>query len=316
MNMKKVEKGFTLIELLIVIGIIGFLAAAVLVAVDPVRRIQDARDARRSAETNGLLNALLNQQTDSRAYFPGDNTAATGAPIIESATRAQVIVRSVTGVDCDTTASTPLCTQLPAGYSLDATAGAPALQCVAKLDIAVAAPGAATAGAPTAGGTVTDGTHSYKVTFVTAGGETEAGTVSATQTTGTGNNTIPLTSIPTAPSASGTFARKIYRTAAGNAVTGPWLLLTTLNNNTATAYTDTTADGSLGATAPTINTTGLVPSYVAELPIDPGTSIDLTSNLALGTNNTGYYIIRHPSSKRVTVGSCYGENNTAIRVQR
>ncbi|MFA6604130.1 MAG: prepilin-type N-terminal cleavage/methylation domain-containing protein, partial [Patescibacteria group bacterium] len=50
-------KGFTLIELLIIIGIIGFLASAILVAVDPVKRIQDARNAKRWSEVNGILNA-------------------------------------------------------------------------------------------------------------------------------------------------------------------------------------------------------------------------------------------------------------------
>ncbi len=72
------EKGFTLIELLIVIAIIGFLAAAVLVAVDPVKRIQDSRDARRFSEANAILNAILTKQVDDRRVFNG-LTAETGA---------------------------------------------------------------------------------------------------------------------------------------------------------------------------------------------------------------------------------------------
>src|ERR1051325_11024395 len=92
------EKGFTLIELLIVIGIIGFLAAAVLVAVDPVKRIQDARDARRFSEANALLNAMLNKQVDDRKVYNGGNDA----PIITSASKSQVIVTSTSGIDCDT----------------------------------------------------------------------------------------------------------------------------------------------------------------------------------------------------------------------
>ncbi|EKD47532.1 MAG: hypothetical protein ACD_66C00019G0006, partial [uncultured bacterium] len=43
----RTKKGFTLIELLIVIAIIAILAAAIFVALDPVTRFQEARDARR-----------------------------------------------------------------------------------------------------------------------------------------------------------------------------------------------------------------------------------------------------------------------------
>ena len=39
------------------------------VAVDPVKRIQDSRDARRFAEANAILNAILNKQVDDRALF-------------------------------------------------------------------------------------------------------------------------------------------------------------------------------------------------------------------------------------------------------
>lgn len=307
----RTSKGFTLIELLITIAIISFLAAAVLVAVDPVKRIQDSRDSRRSAEAEAILNAVLNEQVDTVGYFPGDTTASTGAPIIESSTRAQVIVNSNAGITCNGGgAAAPTCPQLPAGFSLDLTGAN--VNCVAKLDVAVQAPGALTAGAPTAGGSVTAGTHSYEVTFVTPAGETNLGAVSATQTTAGGNLTIPLTAIPTAPAASKTSARKIYRTAAGGTT---YLLLTTINDNTTTTFNDTIADGSLGAAGPTSNTTGLAPKYIASLPVDPGTSTTVAGT-ALGASNTGYYIIRSPTSHRVTVGACYGENNTSISVTR
>jgi prepilin-type N-terminal cleavage/methylation domain-containing protein len=105
------RKGFTLIELLIVIAIIGFLAAAILVAVDPVRRIQESRDARRQEEVYSILNAILNKQVDDRATFDGDDTSVTPAPIITHATDAQVIVRSHASIDCDagSAASRPGC---------------------------------------------------------------------------------------------------------------------------------------------------------------------------------------------------------------
>ena len=113
------------------------------------------------------------------------------------------------------------------------------------------APAALTVGTPSAGGSVDLGLHSYKVTFVTANGETTGGTTSAqvNVTTG-GTQTVPLTAIPTGPT--GTTSRKVYRTVAGD--TGSYLLVTTIANNTATTYNDTTADASLGAAAPGSNT--------------------------------------------------------------
>lgn len=62
-----------------------------------------------------------------------------------------------------------------------------------------------------------------------------------------------LTSIPIGPS--GTTGRKVYRTV----VNGAQLkLLTSIANNSGTTFTDTTPDGSLGANAPTSDTSGLV----------------------------------------------------------
>jgi len=113
--MKNSKKGFTLIELLIVIGIIGFLASAILVAVDPVKRIQDARNAKRWSEVNAMLNAILNKQVDDRAAYAG----VTGALIIDDTT--QVIVSSHAGVVCDATTTAPACP-----YA-DGSAGRPAL---------------------------------------------------------------------------------------------------------------------------------------------------------------------------------------------
>jgi len=112
-----------------------------------------------------------------------------------------------------------------------------------------AAPTVALAGS--GAGNVENGAHYYKVTFVSPAGETSGGTASAAATVvdKTTNGKVALTAIALGPT--GTTARKIYRTVAGDPVTGAYLLLTTISDNTTAIYTDNTADASLGAAIPT-----------------------------------------------------------------
>ncbi|MDP2638088.1 MAG: type II secretion system protein [Candidatus Levybacteria bacterium] len=58
------SKGFTLIELLIVIAILGILAAAVLVAINPGQRIASARNSRVRADLANMGNAANIFNTD------------------------------------------------------------------------------------------------------------------------------------------------------------------------------------------------------------------------------------------------------------
>lgn len=60
-------KGFTLIELLIVIAIVAILSAVVLIAVNPARQMQDARNVERMAEVNAILSAISQYQVDNEA---------------------------------------------------------------------------------------------------------------------------------------------------------------------------------------------------------------------------------------------------------
>lgn len=110
---------------------------------------------------------------------------------------------------------------------------------------------AALAAVPIAGN-VENGTHKYLATFVTADGETDAGLACAavTVTDKTVNGKIELTAIPLGGSA--VTSRKIYRQFNG---TGTFKLQSTIANNTATTLTDNTANASLGADAPSTNTT-------------------------------------------------------------
>jgi uncharacterized phiE125 gp8 family phage protein len=112
------------------------------------------------------------------------------------------------------------------------------------------APGAITVALITAAGNVNAGVHRYLATFCTATGETQAGIISAPVTNDGGNGQNALSAIPTGGDL--VTARKLYRTAAGGAA---YLLLATIANNSATTYTDNLADSTLGAGAPTVNTT-------------------------------------------------------------
>ncbi len=94
------------------------------------------------------------------------------------------------------------------------------------------------------------GYYEYAVTFVTANGETTPGALRGITTT-SGNQKVNLSSIPTGPA--GTTARRIYRSAVGG---GDLFLADEIADNETTGYLDETPDGSLGAPAPALNTSG------------------------------------------------------------
>src|SRR5437868_6397351 len=69
-KIKKFQQGFTLIELLIVIVIITALAVTVFVALNPVKRTKDAREARRTSDVETILTAIHEYIVDNKGALP------------------------------------------------------------------------------------------------------------------------------------------------------------------------------------------------------------------------------------------------------
>jgi type IV pilus assembly protein PilE len=78
--MKNKIKGFTLIELLIVIGIIAILAAAIIVAITPGQRLQDAREATVKAQMQAIGTDAYRYVIDNSGTTPADLTALDVSP--------------------------------------------------------------------------------------------------------------------------------------------------------------------------------------------------------------------------------------------
>ncbi len=137
------------------------------------------------------------------------------------------------------------------------------------------APGAPTVATGAAG--VLNGTYSYKITFVTAAGETEGGTTSSNVSPSSQHVTV--SSIPIG--ASGVTARKIYRTTAGGA---QHKLLATINDNSTTSYDDNAGDGSLGANVPTATTAGAITPANSDTQLQTASVRSAVSSQAVNSN--------------------------------
>lgn len=79
--MKQAQKGFTLIEVLVVIAIIAILAAIVLVAINPAKRFQDARNSQRHANVESILSAVQQEMLDNKGKW-GCATAIPGSATV------------------------------------------------------------------------------------------------------------------------------------------------------------------------------------------------------------------------------------------
>jgi len=78
MKLRKKQRGVTLIELLLVIAIIAIITAAILVAINPAKRLAQSRNAKRWQETSAVLNAVLKYMVDNSGSYPSGIDSTTG----------------------------------------------------------------------------------------------------------------------------------------------------------------------------------------------------------------------------------------------
>jgi hypothetical protein len=100
---------------------------------------------------------------------------------------------------------------------------------------------------------VLNGTTSYRVTFVTAVGETEGSIASSVVSPV--NQQVTLMSLPVSASAK-VIARNVYRTPVDETNSELCRFVGTVANNTDTSFSDNVPDSSLGARLPWFNSTG------------------------------------------------------------
>jgi len=74
--MTHMKKGFTLIELLVVIGIIGILAAIVVIAVNPGRQFAQARNTQRKSDLIGITNSIYQFAAEHDGNLPATTYTA------------------------------------------------------------------------------------------------------------------------------------------------------------------------------------------------------------------------------------------------
>lgn len=87
------QAGFTLIELIIVVAVIGLLAAAVFVAVDPAKRIGNANNAQRWSDVTAIADAILKATVDGNGTLPDGTDSDYGFDNVAVGTTALILVK-------------------------------------------------------------------------------------------------------------------------------------------------------------------------------------------------------------------------------
>jgi type IV pilus assembly protein PilA len=81
LKLRTQQTGFTLIEVLVVVGILAILLAITLIALNPAKHFQDARNTQRSSDVSAILNAIYQYQAANKGTLPPSLSAVTTTPV-------------------------------------------------------------------------------------------------------------------------------------------------------------------------------------------------------------------------------------------
>ncbi len=108
------NKGFTLIELLLALTIVTILAVSVFVALNPAQRLEDSKDARRSADVDTILTAIHQSIVDNKGTYPTNMPAASDLEVYQQLGTGDAIqCPAAVGTSC--TGMTTTCKNLNSG---------------------------------------------------------------------------------------------------------------------------------------------------------------------------------------------------------
>lgn len=130
MNLSKINKfsskGFTLIELLIVIAILGILAAGVLVAINPVKRINQAKDSTIKSDIGQISGAMQTYFTTKGTTGVASYPTTVADLVAAGELKTEPKVNGVTSYTvaaipalCETDGTPSFCTEVAVSFALN-----------------------------------------------------------------------------------------------------------------------------------------------------------------------------------------------------
>lgn len=104
---KYAVKGFTLIEILIAVAIVGIIAAVAFVALNPGKRLEDSRNARRWADIAAIASAIkVKQVDDGGQYTTNINAQTNGVPYMIGTCPDDLTCTTASPADCQVAIAT------------------------------------------------------------------------------------------------------------------------------------------------------------------------------------------------------------------